>query len=181
MSRIGRMPIKIPGGVQVKVEDGQVTVQGPRGTLTQTIPPGISVQVEDSTITITRASDDRRYRALHGLTRALIANMVTGVTEGFRKTLQIEGVGYRAEMQGDQLVLFLGYSHPIYRLPPPGVRFEVDPKARTIIVEGVDKQVVGQVAADLRALRPPEPYKGKGVHYIDERIRRKAGKAGKVG
>lgn len=181
MSRIGRMPIHIPSGVQVKIEDGQVVVQGPRGSLAQAIPPEITVQIEDSTITVKRPSDDRQHRALHGLTRALIANMITGVTQGFRKTLLVEGVGYRAEMQGDQLVLFLGYSHPIYRLPPEGVKFEVDPKAKTITVEGYDKQVVGQVAADLRALRPPEPYKGKGIRYVDEHIRRKAGKAGKVG
>lgn len=181
MSRIGRMPIHIPSGVQVKIEDGQVVVQGPRGSLAQAIPPEITVQIEDSTITVKRPSDERQYRALHGLTRALIANMITGVTQGFRKTLLVEGVGYRAEMQGDQLVLFLGYSHPIYRLPPEGVKFEVDPKAKTITVEGYDKQVVGQVAADLRALRPPEPYKGKGIRYVDEHIRRKAGKAGKVG
>jgi len=181
MSRIGRMPIHIPSGVQVKIEDGQVVVQGPRGSLAQAIPPEITVQIEDSTITVKRPSDDRQHRALHGLTRALIANMITGVTQGFRKTLLVEGVGYRAEMQGDQLVLFLGYSHPIYRLPPEGVKFEVDPKAKTITVEGHDKQVVGQVAADLRALRPPEPYKGKGIRYVDEHIRRKAGKAGKVG
>jgi len=175
------MPIHIPSGVQVKIEDGQVVVQGPRGSLAQAIPPEITVQIEDSTITVKRPSDDRQHRALHGLTRALIANMITGVTQGFRKTLLVEGVGYRAEMQGDQLVLFLGYSHPIYRLPPEGVKFEVDPKAKTITVEGHDKQVVGQVAADLRALRPPEPYKGKGIRYVDEHIRRKAGKAGKVG
>jgi large subunit ribosomal protein L6 len=175
------MPIKIPSGVEVKIEDSQVMVKGPRGTLMQTVPTEMDVRVEDGTVNVARPSDHREHRALHGLTRALIANMVLGVTEGFRKTLAIDGVGYRAEMQGNQLVLFLGYSHPIYRVPPPGVKFETDAKARTITVEGPDKQVVGQVAADLRALRPPEPYKGKGIRYIDERVRRKAGKAGKVG
>jgi large subunit ribosomal protein L6 len=175
------MPIKIPSGVEVSLEDSRVTVKGPRGTLTQALPREMDVHIEDSTVTIARPTDHREHRALHGLTRALIANMVTGVTQGFRKTLTVEGVGYRAEVQGNQLVLFLGYSHPIYRIPPPGIKFEADPKTRTIIVEGADKQVVGQVAADLRALRPPEPYKGKGIRYIDERVRRKAGKAGKVG
>jgi len=181
MSRIGKQPIPLPQGVDVTIDGTAVAVKGPKGVLQREFHKNISIRVEDGRLLVERPSDNPVDRSLHGLSRTLLNNMVTGVTQGFRKTLQIEGVGYRAEMQGNQLALYLGYSHPIYRLPPPGVKFEVDPKARTITVEGANKQVVGQVAADLRALRPPEPYKGKGIRYSDERIRRKAGKAGKVG
>ncbi|MCL4489433.1 MAG: 50S ribosomal protein L6 [Chloroflexi bacterium] len=180
MSRVGRMPIKIPKGVQVKVDGSTVTVKGPKGELTQSFNPNIKVAIEDSTISVSRP-DNKAYDALHGLTRALINNMVTGVTEGFRRNLEIEGVGYRAEVQGKNLVLSLGFSHPVPFEAPPGVSFAVDKSLRALTVEGVDRELVGRTAARIRAIRPPEPYKGKGIHYQGERVRRKAGKAGKVG
>jgi large subunit ribosomal protein L6 len=181
MSRIGRMPIPVPKGVQVKIDGTQVSVKGPRGELSREFHPDIQVQLQDDIVTVNRPNDERQTRALHGLTRALLANMITGVSTGFKKQLQIEGVGYRGTMDGQVLVLYLGFSHPVRVDPPDGIKFLADEKARTIIVEGNDRAQVGQVAADIRKLRPPEPYKGKGIRYADEKIRRKAGKAGKVG
>ncbi|MEA3402239.1 MAG: 50S ribosomal protein L6 [Armatimonadota bacterium] len=181
MSRIGNMPIEIPGGVKVDIDDGNVvTVSGPKGELTQGLSRRMQIDVEDDVITVSRPSDDRQDRSLHGLTRALLANMVEGVTEGFEKRLEIQGVGYRAEMQGKQLIMRLGFSHPVVIDPPEGVELAVDDNTK-IIVRGADKQVVGQIAADIRMSRPAEPYKGKGVRYEGEHIRRKAGKAAKVG
>ncbi len=181
MSRIGRKPVPIPSGVAVTIDGPRVTVKGPRGELTRTFHPDMAIAMDDGTLVVSRPSDARQHRALHGLTRALLANMVTGVMQGFRKTLVVEGVGYRADLTGKVLLLYLGYSHPIRVEPPAGVKFSADSKARTITVEGADREQVGQIAALIRKLRPPEPYKGKGIRYEDEVIRRKAGKAGKVG
>lgn len=218
MSRIGKMPVPIPPGVTIHLQDARdvdpenrgtiVKVIGPQGSLEQTFHPDIQITLDrgagdgeaDSSpsdarppaggtqVVVTRPSDQRHHKALHGLTRALINNMVIGVNQGFTKTLDIVGVGYRASMNGENLVLQLGHSHAIEVLPPPGVKFEVEARARgdrqvagTITVSGMDKQLVGQVAAEIRAWRPPEPYKGKGVRYRDEYVRRKAGKAGKIG
>ncbi len=181
MSRIGKMPVSLPKGVQVDIEGNTVKVKGPKGEMSRTFPAAIGLAMQDKQVVVTRPSDERAMRALHGTTRALIRNMVTGVSEGFAKVLQIEGVGYRAEMKGKQLVLALGYSHPVEVDPPPGISFAVDEKARTITISGMDKELVGQVAADVRQWRPPEPYKGKGLRYLGEKVRRKAGKAGKVG
>ena len=181
MSRIGRKPVPVPAGVQVKIEGQQVQVKGPRGELARTFHPDMLIMQEGSEIKVSRPSDDRSHRALHGLTRALLANMVIGVTDGFRKMLVVEGVGYRAEIAGKALLLYLGYSHPIRVEPPAGIKLSADPKARTITIEGPDREQVGQIAAIIRKLRPPEPYKGKGIRYENEVIRRKAGKAGKVG
>jgi large subunit ribosomal protein L6 len=179
MSRIGRKPITVPNSVTVAVDNGNVvTVQGPRGTLTQRMPAEMRIVQQDSTITIERPSDVKEHRALHGLTRSLLANMVTGVSDGFQKVLEINGVGYRATKTGNDLTLALGFSHPVVVTPPAGITLAVGER-NTVIVSGADKQVVGEVAANIRGLRPPEPYKGKGIKYIDERIRRKAGKAGK--
>jgi large subunit ribosomal protein L6 len=182
------MPIPVPDGVQVDVEGNTVRVQGPKGTLEQAFHPDMKIGMVDGELVVSRPSDQRHHRALHGLTRALINNMVIGVSKGFSKTLDIFGVGYRALMRDENLVLQLGHSHAIEVVPPPGVTFSVAPGDRTdrtlvgsIIIEGIDKQVVGQVAADIRAWRPPEPYKGKGVRYRGEYVRRKAGKAGKIG
>ncbi|HET7087054.1 MAG TPA: 50S ribosomal protein L6 [Anaerolineae bacterium] len=181
MSRIGRKPVPIPSGVAVTIDGPRVTVKGPRGELTRAFHPDMAIAMDDGTLVVSRPSDARQHRALHGLTRALLANMVTGVTQGFRKTLVVEGVGYRADLTGKVLLLHLGYSHPIRVEPPAGVKFSADSKARTITVEGADREQVGQIAALIRKLRPPEPYKGKGIRYQGEVIRRKAGKAGKVG
>lgn len=178
MSRIGRLPIPLPGGVKVEVDGNRVRVEGPKGVLERTLPPQISVRVEDGMVLCERPSDAREHRALHGLTRTLVANMVTGVSSGFRKELELVGVGYRAQKQGEALVLSLGFSHPVRYTPPPGIDIEVSDPAR-FAVTGISKELVGQVAADLRRLRPPEPYKGKGVMYRGEQVRRKAGKAGK--
>ncbi len=179
MSRIGKAPIPLPNGVEVSFGDAGVTVKGPKGSLTQAIHPQVSVRTEDGNVVVERADDGRESRSLHGLTRALVANMVTGVSEGFRKELEIVGVGYRATAQGDRaLELALGYSHPVKVEAPAGITFEV-PAATRISVIGIDKQAVGQVAANIRSLRKPEPYKGKGIRYAGERIIRKAGKAGK--
>ncbi|MGQ9888144.1 MAG: 50S ribosomal protein L6 [Aggregatilineales bacterium] len=179
MSRIGRKPIALPAKVSVTINDQDVTVTGPKGELRLTVHPDIKVKQQDGVLLVERPSDARQHRALHGLTRALVANMVTGVSTGFEKTLVIEGVGYTSEMRGKDLVMKLGYSHEIVVPPPAGISFEVEERGRVVRVRGVDKQTVGQVAANLRKLRPPEPYKGKGVRYADERIRRKAGKTGK--
>lgn len=180
MSRIGKMPVKVPAGVKVGLDGSTLTVKGPKGELTRSFHPAIQIVVENSQIVVSRP-EDSLYDALHGLTRALIQNMVVGVTEGFKRNLEIEGVGYRAELQGKNLLLSLGYSHPVPVAPPAGITFGVDKSQRLLTVEGVDKELVGEVAAKIRAIRPPEPYKGKGIHYAGEKIRRKAGKAGKVG
>jgi large subunit ribosomal protein L6 len=178
MSRIGKAPIAVPSGVEVNISGREVTVKGPKGTLSRTIPGDIAVAVADGTVTVTRPADDRTNRSLHGLVRTLVSNMVVGVTDGFTKELEIVGVGYRAEAQGTNLRLALGYSHPVMVAAPEGISFEV-PQQTRVIVKGIDKELVGQVAANIRAMRKPEPYKGKGVKYVDERIIRKAGKTGK--
>ena len=178
MSRIGNKPIAIPAGVTVQVDGSTVTVKGPLGTLTQTFSSLIGIALDGNVINVTRSSDAKEERALHGLTRALINNMVVGVSEGFTKKLEINGVGYRVEKSGTSLKLTLGYSHPVIMEESMGVTFEV-PDSNTILVKGADKQAVGQIAAQIRSKRPPEPYLGKGIKYADERIRRKAGKTGK--
>ncbi len=179
MSRIGKKPISLPDGVSVTVEQGNtVQVKGPKGTLTQKIHGDIKVSIEDGVVTVERPSDVAEHRALHGLSRSLIQNMVTGVSEGFSKTLEIVGVGYRAQKQGKKLVLNMGYSHPVEMEEPAGIEFEV-PAPTRILVKGIDKQLVGETAANVRKVRPPEPYKGKGIKYEAEHIRRKVGKAGK--
>ncbi len=179
MSRIGRLPVAVPNGVQINVQGSDVHVKGPKGELKRTFSPEIGIALEDGNIVITRKSDDPRERALHGTTRAVLANMVRGVSSGFETVLQVEGVGYRAEMQGKDLALFVGYSHPVKVPPPSGISFEVDQKTRQIKVLGYDREAVGQTAAEIRRIRPPEPYHGKGIRYINEKVRRKAGKAGK--
>jgi large subunit ribosomal protein L6 len=181
MSRIGKKPVSIPTGVQVKINGAEVSVKGPKGELKRTFAESINVAQEGSELKVSRPDDLRETRALHGLTRALLNNMVEGVTKGFKKTMIVEGVGYRAEMAGKNLMLYLGYSHPIIIAPPDGIAIGADPKAKTISVEGIDKEKVGEISAEIRALRPPEPYKGKGIRYDNEVVRRKAGKAGKVG
>ncbi|MFY9213203.1 MAG: 50S ribosomal protein L6 [Tissierellaceae bacterium] len=179
MSRIGQKPINIPSGVEVKVlKNNLVEVKGPKGTLSEQISPDMSVTIEDGVITVERPSENKRHKSLHGLSRTLIANMIEGVSEGYSKTLEIEGTGYRAQKQGKKLVLNLGFSHPIELEDPEGIEVEV-PDANKIIVKGANKQQVGNYAAVIRALRKPEPYKGKGVRYAGEHIRRKVGKAGK--
>lgn len=180
MSRIGRQPVAVPAGVTVSVNDGSVSVKGPRGELSQGLPANIAVHQEDGTIVVTRANDEPAVRALHGLIRSLVSNMVTGVSSGFTKTLVISGVGYRAAKQGEDLRLSVGYSHPVDVPAPTGITFTV-PAPTRIEVSGIDKQMVGELAAKIRAVRPPEPYLGKGIRYENEVVRRKAGKAGKVG
>lgn len=179
MSRIGRLPVEIPNGVQVNVQGSDVHVKGPKGELERSFSSLIGIALEDGQVIVTRKSDHPSERALHGTTRALIANMVQGVSAGFEVVLVVEGVGYRSEMDGKTLVLHVGYSHPIRVEPPTGISFEVDQKARQIKVQGYDREVVGQTAAEIRRVRPPEPYHGKGIRYNGEKIRRKAGKAGK--
>jgi len=182
VSRIGRMPIPIPAGVTVDVGKGNwVVVKGPQGELTRSFSPDMEIAVEGQQVVVTRPTDQRQHRALHGLTRALLANMVTGVSEGYRKTMEIVGVGYRAAQQGHAMILSLGFSHPVEIHPPEGVTFMVAKDGRSFTIEGIDKELVGKVAAEIRAMRKPEPYKGKGVRYAGEPVRRKAGKAGKVG
>ena len=178
MSRIGRLPVAIPAGVEVKLDGRTLTVKGPKGTLTQELHPDMIVEVGAGEITVTRPSDENSDRALHGLTRTLINNMVEGVTKGYSKKLEIVGVGYRTEKQGKKLVLNLGYSHQIFFEEENGITFEV-PDNTTIIVKGINKQAVGQIAAQIREKRPPEPYLGKGIKYEGEKIRRKSGKTGK--
>jgi large subunit ribosomal protein L6 len=175
MSRIGKRPIDIPGGVAVTQTESVLAVKGPKGELSLTVHPELTATVDDGVIRIERPSDSGRHRALHGLTRTLVANMVTGVTTGFSKTLEIVGVGYRAEKKGDHVTFSLGYSHPVHFQPPEGIDVVV-PNPTTVTVSGADKQAVGQVAADIRSFRPPEPYKGKGIRYQGEQVRRKAGK-----
>jgi len=178
MSRIGRMPVAIPAGVTVKVEEGNVvTVKGPKGEITKTFSSAMTIKEEAGQIVVERPNDLKRNKALHGLTRALIHNMVVGVTDGFQKTLEINGVGYRAQKQGKKLVLSLGYSHPVEMEDPEGLESTVD--GNKIVIKGISKEAVGQYAADIRMKRPPEPYKGKGIKYDDEIIRRKVGKTGK--
>lgn len=174
------MPIVLPDGVQVKVKDAHVLVEGPKGKLERNFRPEISIKLKDGVITVERPSDEPQMRALHGLSRALLNNMVLGVSQGFEKTLQVEGVGYRPELDGSDLVLHLGFSHPVNVNAPQGIVFEVDTRAKLIKVQGIDKELVGRVTADIRKIRPPEPYKGKGIRYLGEYVRRKAGKAGKV-
>ncbi|WP_242888848.1 50S ribosomal protein L6 [Actinomadura litoris] len=178
MSRIGRLPIAVPGGVEVSLDGQQVTVKGPKGTLSHTVAEPIEVQLEDGHVNVSRPNDINTVRALHGLTRSLINNMVVGVTEGYKKTLVIQGVGYRVVAKGKNLEFSLGYSHPITVEPPEGITFTVE-RPTQLVVEGIDKQKVGEVAANIRKLRKPDPYKGKGVRYEGEQIRRKVGKAGK--
>ena len=179
MSRIGRMPIAIPAGVTVDIaENNKVTVKGPKGTLERVVLPEMGVKVEDGNITVTRPNDSKKMKALHGLTRSLLNNMVIGVTEGYSKKLEIKGVGYRAQKQGNKLILSLGYSHPVEMIDTEGVTTTL-PDANTIILSGIDKEKVGQYAAVIREKRPPEPYKGKGIKYSTETIRRKVGKTGK--
>jgi large subunit ribosomal protein L6 len=180
MSRIGRLPIPIPGGVDVTLEGNHITVKGPRGELSRDLAPELRVVQEDGTLRVERPSEDKRSRELHGLTRTLVANMVTGVTTGYRKGLEITGVGYRAQLVGRKLQLNLGYSHPIEIDPPAGISFEVETPIRLAVL-GIDKELVGHFAAKVRSTRKPEPYKGKGVRYSGEVIRRKAGKACKIG
>jgi len=178
MSRIGRLPVIVPGGVDVTIKGREVTVKGPKGLLSLEISSPIEISQNDGTLTVTRPNDEGEVRALHGLSRSLVANMVTGVTEGYRKTLEIVGVGYRVQARGADLEFALGYSHPVKVSPPDGITFRVETPTR-LVVEGIDKQQVGEVAANIRKLRKPDPYKGKGVRYQDEQVRRKAGKAGK--
>ena len=180
MSRIGRLPIAVPSSVDVTIEGRRLTVKGPKGTLTRDLHPDMTVAREDGTIVVTRPTEQKVHKQLHGLTRTLVNNMVVGVTDGYRKGLEITGVGYRAAKVGEKLQLNLGYSHPIEIEPPAGISFEVENPTRLAVV-GIDKELVGQIAARVRATRKPEPYKGKGVRYAGERIRRKAGKAGKIG
>lgn len=181
MSRIGKLPITIPSGVQIDLNGTSVTVKGPKGTMQYTFSDQVEIKEENEQLVITRLSDTKQARALHGTTRALIQNMVTGVHTGFNKILQIEGVGYRAEKTGNNVTIHVGFSHPVVVEPPEGISFDVDEKAKTITINGYDKQVVGQIASEIRKLRPPEPYKGKGIRYSDERVRRKPGKSAKVG
>ncbi|HHW45925.1 MAG TPA: 50S ribosomal protein L6 [Clostridiales bacterium] len=178
MSRIGRKPIAVPAGVDVKISGNEVTVKGPKGTLTSQFHKDMKITLENNEITVSRPSDDKEHRALHGLTRTLISNMVEGVTKGFTKELEVVGVGYRVAKQGKDLVMNLGYSHQVIMPEVPGITIDV-PAANKIVVSGADKQLVGHVAAEIRSKRPPEPYKGKGIRYAGEYIRLKAGKAGK--
>ena len=180
MSRIGRLPIPVPSGVDVTIEGRNVTVTGPRGSLSRALHPDMTVSREDATLVVTRPTEQKTHKQLHGLTRTLVNNMVVGVTDGYRKGLEITGVGYRAALNGRKLTLNLGYSHIIEIDPPEGISFEVENPTRLSVV-GIDKELVGQIAAKVRATRKPEPYKGKGVRYAGEYIRRKAGKAGKIG
>ena len=178
MSRIGRKPVNIPAGVEVKVSDGVVTVKGPKGTLTQKVHPNMDVKVEGAEVIVSRPDDNKENRSLHGLTRSLIQNMVIGVTEGYKKELEVNGVGYRVQKQGKNLVMNLGYSHQVIVSDTDDITIEA-PTPNKIIINGIDKQKVGQFTAEVREKRPPEPYKGKGIKYVDEVIRRKEGKAGK--
>ncbi len=180
MSRIGRKPITVPAGVDVTIDGSTVTVKGPKGTLSGTFNSNMSIELDAGVITVSRPNDEKENRALHGLTRTLISNMVEGVSTGFKKELEIVGVGYRAAMEGKSVVLTVGYSHTVKMDPPEGVTVEV-PAPNKIVVSGSDKQVVGQFACEIRAVRPPEPYKGKGIKYVDEVVRRKEGKSGKGG
>jgi large subunit ribosomal protein L6 len=176
VSRIGKLPITIPTGVDVALDGSKVTVKGPKGTMQREFSSQITIKKEENKIVITRSSEEKNIRALHGTTRAVLNNMVTGVSAGFEKILEVEGVGYKADMDGKNLVLNVGYSHPVVVEPPSGIEFSVAEKNRQVIIKGIDKEFLGQIAADIRKIRPPEPYKGKGIHYMGEMIRRKAGK-----
>jgi large subunit ribosomal protein L6 len=178
MSRIGKKPIDIPNGVEVTINGSHVVVKGPKGTLERTFHPDMTIKLENNQLVVERPSDERHHRALHGTTRSLLANMIEGVTKGFSKTLELVGVGYRAQKKGNTVVINVGYSHPVEVEQREGIELEV-PAQNQIVVKGIDKQLVGAVAANIRAIREPEPYKGKGIKYIDERIRRKEGKTGK--
>jgi large subunit ribosomal protein L6 len=178
MSRVGKAPVTIPGNVTVTVEPGLVKVKGPKGELSRNVNKDMIVSIEGNTLTVQRPSDEREHKALHGLTRTLIANMIEGVTNGYSKTLELSGTGYRAAKSGQKLTLSVGFSHPVEVNPPAGIDIEV-PNVTTIVVKGIDKELVGQIAADIRAIKPPEPYLGKGIKYQGERIRRKEGKTGK--
>lgn len=180
MSRVGKAPIQLPTGVSIDVDGATVAVKGPKGALTRTLHPDMVIAIEDGVLSVTRPSDSRQHRSLHGLTRALLNNMVTGVSAGFTRVLQIEGVGYRAEMDGKTLVLYVGYSHPVRFVPERDIAFTVEERGRRVTISGTDKEFVGEVAARVRKTRPPEPYKGKGIRYDNEVVRRKAGKTGKV-
>jgi large subunit ribosomal protein L6 len=180
MSRIGRLPIQVPPSVDVSIVGRNITVKGPKGSLNRALHPDMRVSMEGATITVERPSEAKHHKQLHGLTRTLVNNMVVGVTNGYRKPLEITGVGYRASKVGDRLQLNLGYSHPVEIDPPAGISFELENPTHLAVI-GIDKELVGEIAAKIRATRKPEPYKGKGVHYLGETIRRKAGKAGKIG
>lgn len=180
MSRIGRLPVPVADKVEVDITDeNTITVKGPKGQLVRTFPEGVRFAHEDSRIVVTRMGDEGKQRAVHGLSRSLLNNMVVGVSDGFTRTLEVQGVGYRAQLQGNNLQLAVGFSHPVIIQPPEGITFQIE--GPRIHVSGIDKELVGQVAANIRKVRPPEPYKGKGIRYQGERVRRKAGKAGKVG
>jgi large subunit ribosomal protein L6 len=176
VSRIGKLPITIPSGVDVELNGSKITVKGPKGTMQREFSSLITIKKEENRIVITRDSEEKTIRALHGTTRAVLNNMVTGVSAGFERILEVEGVGYKADMDGKNLVLSVGYSHPVVVEPPNGIEFNVAEKNRQVIIKGMDKESLGQIAADIRKIRPPEPYKGKGIHYLGEVIRRKAGK-----
>ncbi len=176
MSRIGRKPIPIPDGVEVAIEKSEVVAKGPHGELRQAFHPDLTVKIEDGQVVVTRPTDNKVHRSLHGLTRTLISNIIEGVKSGFEKKLQIEGVGYRGEVKNNRLTLYVGYSHPVVIVPPEGIKLSVE--GNIITVWGIEKELVGKVAAQIRAVRPPEPYKGKGIRYVGEYVRRKAGKAG---
>jgi len=181
VSRIGRMPIPLPQGVKADIKDSHVTVTGAKGSLAREFHPDMEIALEEGELIVRRPTDQQHHRALHGLTRALLNNMVVGVTQGFQKQLEVRGVGYRVDLQENgSLVLQLGFSHLVHVDPPAGILFEVEPRSKVITVSGIDKELVGQVSADIRAWRPPEPYKGKGIRYVGEYVRRKAGKAGKI-
>ncbi|HAZ32103.1 MAG TPA: 50S ribosomal protein L6 [Dehalococcoidia bacterium] len=179
MSRVGRIPIPVPEGVEVGFEGGEIAARGPRGTLSRSISPDMSIEFSDGVLTVSRPTDSKTHRSLHGLTRTLIANMVQGVSGGFQKSLEIVGVGYRAQISGEKLIFQLDYSHPVEILAPPGISFSLE-GANKVMVSGIDKELVGRVAAQIRALRPPDHYKGKGIRYSGERVRLKAGKSGKA-
>lgn len=180
MSRIGRLPVVVPKGVTVDINKNSVVVKGPKGELQRDFPPEIELKQEDGQVVATRHSDHRTHRSKHGLTRALLNNMITGVSTGFKRQLYIEGVGYKAAVEGKKLILNVGYSHNVVFEPPQGVSFEIDKTGRDLTITGIDKEVLGEISARIRRTRPPEPYKGKGIRYAEEKVRRKAGKAGKA-
>lgn len=181
MSRIGKQPVSLPKGINIDVNGSEVTVKGSKGSLSRRFHRDMIIKVDDGVLSVDRPTDSREHKSIHGLTRSLINNMVVGVSEGFEKRLDIQGVGYRAEMKGSNLVLYVGYSHPVEVEPPTSdTKFAVENRGRLVIITGIDKQVVGEISANIRGVRPPEPYKGKGIRYLGEHVRRKAGKAGKV-